>query len=102
MYDIAIIGAGPAGATLARLIGKQHKVLLVDKRPFIDRPDSNESDKCCGGLLAPDAQKMLSKLGLGLPMRVLEEPQLFVVRAMDLQRQRGTVLPAPLYQHEPP
>jgi geranylgeranyl reductase len=86
MHDIAIIGAGPAGATLARLIGKQYKVLLVDKRPFIDQPDSIESDKCCGGLLAPDAQKMLSKLGLGLPMRVLEEPQLFVVRAMDLQR----------------
>ena len=84
-HDIAIIGAGPAGATLARLIGKQYKVLLVDKRPLVERPDSNQSDKCCGGLLAPDAQKMLSKLGLGLPLQVLEEPQLFVVRAMDLE-----------------
>lgn len=84
-YDIAIIGAGPAGATLARLIGKHYKVLLVDKRPLMDLPESSKSDKCCGGLLAPDAQKMLSKLGLGLPMHVLEEPQLFVVRAMDLQ-----------------
>jgi flavin-dependent dehydrogenase len=29
MYDIAIIGAGPAGATLARLIGDQYKVYAV-------------------------------------------------------------------------
>ena len=27
---------------------------------------------------------MLSRLGLGLPMSVLEEPQLFVVRAIDI------------------
>jgi flavin-dependent dehydrogenase len=40
--------------------------------------------KCCGGLLAPDAQGMLSQLGLGLPKSVLQEPQLFVVRAIDV------------------
>jgi geranylgeranyl reductase len=34
MYDIVIIGAGPAGANLARLIGNQYKVLLMDKRDF--------------------------------------------------------------------
>lgn len=86
MYDIAIIGAGPAGATLARLIGESYKVLLVDKRNLTDRPESFSSRKCCGGLLAPDAQKMLSKLGLGLPKSVLEEPQLFVVKAIDIQQ----------------
>ncbi|MEW6027599.1 MAG: FAD-dependent monooxygenase, partial [Planctomycetota bacterium] len=78
MYDIAIIGAGPAGATLARLIAKTHKVLLINKRT----PDADA--KCCGGLLAPDAQEMLATLGLGLPKTVLSEPQLFVVRAIDL------------------
>ena len=31
MYDVAIIGAGPAGTTLARLIGDQYKVLLIEK-----------------------------------------------------------------------
>ncbi len=31
MYDIAIVGAGLAGATLARRIGKRYKVLLVDR-----------------------------------------------------------------------
>ena len=84
MYDVAIIGAGPAGATLARLIGDRYRVLLVDKRPFTDLSEGFSSSKCCGGLLAPDAQRMLSKLGLGLPKSVLEEPQLFVVKAVDI------------------
>lgn len=84
MFDAAIIGAGPAGATLARLIGKTHKVLLADKRPFSDTSAPAEG-KCCGGLLAPDAQRTLSELGLGLPGHVLEAPQLFAVKAIDLQ-----------------
>jgi flavin-dependent dehydrogenase len=29
MYDIAIIGLGPAGATLARLLDKKYKVIGV-------------------------------------------------------------------------
>jgi geranylgeranyl reductase len=86
MYDVAIIGAGPAGATLARLIAEKYRVLLIDKRQLIDLPEKLSSSKCCGGLLAPDAQRMLSRLGLGLPKSVLEEPQLFVVRAIDIQQ----------------
>jgi len=86
MFDLAIIGAGPAGATLARLIGKSYRVLLVDKRPFSDVPRCFFARKCCGGLLAPDAQRMLSELGLGLPRSVLEGPQLFVVKAIDVQQ----------------
>jgi geranylgeranyl reductase len=86
MYDIAIIGAGPAGATFARLIGERYKVLLIDKRELAEVPEGISSGKCCGGLLAPDAQKMLSTLGLGLPKGVLEEPQLFVVKAVDIEQ----------------
>ena len=86
MYDIAIIGAGPAGTTLARLIGGQYKVLLIDKRPLPDESEGFSAIKCCGGLLAPDAQMMLSKLGLGLPKSVLEDPQLFVVKSIDLHQ----------------
>ncbi len=85
MFDIAIIGAGPAGATLARLIGKTHRVLCVDKRPRHGSSGGYSAGKSCGGLLAPDAQKMLSELGLGLPRDVLEGPQLFAVKAIDLQ-----------------
>ena len=86
MYDIAIIGAGPAGATLARLIGDQYKVLLIERRRLPDESEGFSALKCCGGLLAPDAQMMLSKLGLGLPKNVLEDPQLFVVKSIDLRQ----------------
>ena len=78
MYDIVIIGAGPAGATLAGLLDEKYKVLLVDKRNF-----KNKYEKCCGGLLAPDAQKMLAKLELGLPKDVLTGPQMFSVKTLD-------------------
>jgi flavin-dependent dehydrogenase len=82
MYDIAIIGAGPAGSTLARLLGRDFKVALVEKRDVLSNTMAQE--KCCGGLLAPDAQKMLAKLSLGVPTQILSGPQLFCVRAIDL------------------
>ncbi len=85
MYDIAIVGAGPAGATLARLLAKKQKVLLIDRRELIDPLKKGLFEKCCGGLIAPDAQQMLAKLGLGVPREVLTGPQLFTVRTIDIQ-----------------
>lgn len=85
MYDIAIIGAGPAGATLARLLGKNCKVLLLDKRQLLDEASGRTFEKCCGGLIAPDAQHMLATLGLGVPKKVLVGPQLFTVRTIDME-----------------
>jgi len=87
MYDIAIIGAGPAGTTLARLLGSKYKILLVDKNNCEDT-SQDFNPKCCGGLLAPDAQGLLSQLGLGLPKEVLVSPQIFLVRTMDMQSGR--------------
>jgi len=58
VYDIVIIGAGPAGSNFARLISDKYKVLLVDKRDMGNGNPKNKKGKCCGGLLAPDAQKM--------------------------------------------
>lgn len=84
MYDIVIVGAGPAGANLARLIGGKYKVLLIDKRDLENENLQNRANKCCGGLLATDAQKMIAKLGLGMPKDILVDPQLFAVRAIDL------------------
>ena len=81
-FDVAIIGAGPAGSTLARLLGGQLRVLLVDRRD-LRAPGMSGADKCCGGLLAPDAQQVLGRLRLGLPRGVLCGPQLFAVHTLD-------------------
>ncbi len=88
MYDVAIVGAGPAGATLARLIGKTHKVLLLERRRLLERYKDHSPAKCCGGLLAPDAQIMLAHLGLGVPREVLVGPQLFTVRTIDVHNSK--------------
>ncbi len=82
MFDIIIVGGGPAGSTLARLLGKKYKVLLLEKRSFNEKKTGPV--KCCGGLIAPDAQLMLAKFGLGIPKSVLLSPQLFAVRTIDL------------------
>ena len=82
MYDIVIIGGGPAGDSFARLIGKRYKVLLLEKRSF----DLNKTrEKSCGGLIAPDAQLMLARFGLGIPKSVLISPQMFAVRTIDIE-----------------
>jgi 2-polyprenyl-6-methoxyphenol hydroxylase-like FAD-dependent oxidoreductase len=77
MYDIAIIGLGPAGATLARLLDKKYKIIAIDKR-------NADAGKCCGGLLSPDAQKILAQFDICLPKEVLADPQIFSVKTIDL------------------
>jgi geranylgeranyl diphosphate/geranylgeranyl-bacteriochlorophyllide a reductase len=81
MYDIIIAGGGPSGASLARLISNKYKVLLLEKRNFSG--NTFTAGKCCGGLIAPDAQLMLARFGLGIPKSVLLSPQLFAVRTID-------------------
>jgi flavin-dependent dehydrogenase len=77
MYDIAIIGLGPAGATLARLLDKKYKVIAIDRK-------KSGIGKCCGGLLSPDAQKILAQFDICLPKDVLVDPQIFSVKTIDL------------------
>ena len=77
MYDIAIIGLGPAGATLARLLDKKYSVIAIDRK-------NAKIDKCCGGLLSPDAQKILAQFDICLPKDVLVDPQIFSVKTIDM------------------
>ena len=84
-YDITIIGAGPAGSTLARELSNKYKVLLVDKRPLDKEP--SKLIKNCGGLIAPDAQKALASFGLSIPKSVLVSPQMFSVETIDFDNE---------------
>lgn len=78
MKTIAIIGAGPAGSNLARLIDtSKYNVILIDG-------SKKKGEKVCGGLLSPDAQDLLAKYDISLPKDVLVSPQLFSVRTIDL------------------
>jgi flavin-dependent dehydrogenase len=85
MYDVCIIGAGPAGSTLARIIGTRYRTLLVDRRPLDYEWAPGVRGKLCGGLLAPRAQAELARQGLGVPRCVVAGPQLFAVRTLDLE-----------------
>ena len=76
-YDIVILGAGPAGANLARRIdSERYRVLLLDA--------SSMRQKVCAGLLSPDAQKLLARYGIALSPDVFVKPQLSSVRVIDL------------------
>lgn len=82
IYDVAIIGLGPAGATFARLLNNNFSVIAFDKKC------DNEAvsfKKPCGGLLAEDAQRFFSKFGLTLPLNVLVDPQIFSVKTIDVR-----------------
>ena len=82
VYDIAVVGAGPAGAIFVKEIASARpelKIVLIDGQ-------SPDTAKPCGGLLAPDAQKLLARFDLVLPKSVLEDPQIFAVETIDIDQ----------------
>src|SRR2546421_680310 len=59
--DVAIIGAGPAGSTLAALLARRGiAVALIDRDTF-------PRDKLCGEFLSYDALPVLDALGVSIP-----------------------------------
>ncbi|MFA5341830.1 MAG: FAD-dependent monooxygenase, partial [Clostridia bacterium] len=83
LYDIAIIGSGPCGSLLSLLLAKKgYSIVLIDKRNLDSNPPIRA--KACGGLLSPDAQRVLASLDLNLPNSVLSDPQLFSVKTIDI------------------
>jgi flavin-dependent dehydrogenase len=58
--EVAIVGAGPAGSTLAALLGRRGiAVALIDRDEF-------PRDKLCGEFLSYDALPILDRLGVSL------------------------------------
>ena len=86
IYDVIIVGAGPSGAALARILGRERSVLLLEGRCLGTAEDAAgpAAEKCCGGLLAPDAAKVLARAGLSLPPGIIVGEQPLTVRAVDL------------------
>ena len=82
VYDVAVVGAGPAGTVFARELA----LFCPDYKAVIINGQSKESAKPCGGLLAPDAQKLLARFDLALPKSVLEDPQIFAVETIDVEQ----------------
>jgi geranylgeranyl reductase family protein len=58
LWDVVVVGAGPAGSTIAgRLAQEGFSVLLIDRQPF-------PREKVCGDALIPDALNALRRAGL--------------------------------------
>jgi flavin-dependent dehydrogenase len=82
MYDIAIIGLGPAGASFARLVDSQrYRVVALDRK---DAQLPGGFRKPCGGLLSPKAQRALAKFNLSIPGHIVASPQIFYVKTIDM------------------
>jgi len=95
MFDIAIVGGGPAGAMLARLIGARYRVLLVDRRQLDAPPATGRPGKCCGGLLSENAQQALDALGLVAPASIRTTEQPTDVRVIDADNRTERFVPRP-------
>jgi len=55
LYDIVIVGAGPAGCCLARYLSDKFKILIIDRSDF-------PRNKPCGGLLVDETQEFIKQL----------------------------------------
>lgn len=75
-YDVVIVGAGPAGCTIANFLSKNYKVLLLDWSKF-------PRDKPCGGLLVDEAIHFFEEKGMELPEYVFSNPKNLDVKFVD-------------------
>ena len=84
IYDVLIVGAGAAGCAAAMNLPDGTNALLIDRGQPSD-------GRCCGGLLAPDAQRAIARLGLALPQEVRVRPEPQAVHVFDLDCGREQV-----------
>lgn len=79
-YDIAIIGLGPAGTTLARKLNHQFNIICFESSMKI-----KQTAKPCSALLSRYAQKILVKSDMAIPDSFFLTPQLFYTQICDLK-----------------
>ncbi|NVM30688.1 MAG: NAD(P)/FAD-dependent oxidoreductase [Candidatus Helarchaeota archaeon] len=65
-FDIIVIGAGPSGSTLSRILAEAGiKVLLLEKKEL---PYTEKNEKVCAGVLNPSGIEALG----GIPSEIIE------------------------------
>ncbi len=86
-FDIAILGAGPAGAAAALSVPENCAVIHIDRA-------GPEKEKLCSGLLTKDARQALKKLtGSDKPPKsVQRNPSVDVLRAVDFDNDYSTTV----------
>lgn len=90
MYDIIIVGAGPAGSYLSSLLKPvTGNVLILDKR--IDNEALIKSEKPCSGLVAIPAQKYLEDMISENRNHILASPSRLKIRIIDTCTKRQIV-----------
>ena len=68
MYDVIVVGAGPAGSTVAKKCAEYGlNTLMLEKRRL-------PRDKVCGGALLPSAQTLIQQEFGDIPETVLSQP----------------------------
>lgn len=86
VFDVAVIGAGPAGSSSAALLARGGvRVLLVDKAGF-------PRDKICGDCINPRCWDFLHLLGVADDVRGQAE----VIQGVGIAGRRGTLIEIPL------
>ncbi|MHA1299389.1 MAG: NAD(P)/FAD-dependent oxidoreductase [Candidatus Helarchaeota archaeon] len=70
VFDVVIVGGGPAGAIAAKKLADAKKsVLLIEKKTL-------PRHKICSGLISKEAQNILKKEGIPIPKAICVRPRL--------------------------
>ncbi len=84
MWDVIVVGAGPAGSATALLLAKKgYDVLLLDKATF-------PRDKLCGEYVSPGAVRVLDRFGALPAVQAVAQP----ISGMQLTSPEGTTFMA--------
>ncbi|HVT04150.1 MAG TPA: NAD(P)/FAD-dependent oxidoreductase [Thermoanaerobaculia bacterium] len=88
LFDVAVIGAGPAGSTLSALLAaRSFRVALLDRDVF-------PRDKLCGEFLSYDALPLLEALGVRSTLEEAGATRISTCRVVGSRRTYSFPLPA--------